>query len=141
MKENNNNNNGNDTNVGSIEEDVKSINKGLYELEDSYELHQARWAKRIFENIKEKMEHILSDYKKLQEEFKAVDHECSRLERKEVEMEKIIDLMAEFIEDGFTVDKFCTKKGCYADNYINGHCEKCLNCIKQYFINKAKEVK
>ena len=48
----------------SIEEDIKSINKGLYELEDSYELYQARWAKRIFENIKEKLEHILSDYKR-----------------------------------------------------------------------------
>ena len=49
----------------SIEEDIKSINKGLYELEDSYELHQARWAKRIFENIKGKLEHILSDYKRV----------------------------------------------------------------------------
>lgn len=54
----------------SIEEDIKSINKGLYELEDSYELHQARWAKRIFENIKEKLEHILSDYKRVLKENK-----------------------------------------------------------------------
>ena len=53
---------------------------------------------------------------------------------------KIIDLMAEFIEDELTVDEFCTKEDCYADNYIDGHCEKCLNCIKQYFENKAKEV-
>ncbi|MEI3357033.1 MAG: hypothetical protein V8R81_08655 [Clostridia bacterium] len=53
--------------------------------------------------------------------------------------DKIIDLMAEFIEDELTVDEFCTKEGCYADNYIDGHCEKCLNCIKQYFENKAKE--
>lgn len=52
----------------SIEEDMKSINKGLYELEDSYELHQARWAKRIFENIKEKLDHILSDYKRVLKE-------------------------------------------------------------------------
>ena len=55
--------------------------------------------------------------------------------------DKIIDLMAEFIEDELTVDEFCTKEGCYADNYIDGHCEKCLNCIKQYFENKAREVK
>lgn len=55
------------------------------------------------------------------------------------EQDKIIDLMAEFIEDELTVDEFCTKEGCYADNYIDGHCEKCLNCIKQYFENKAKE--
>ena len=53
--------------------------------------------------------------------------------------DKIIDLMAEFIEDELTVDEFCTKEGCYADNYIDRHCEKCLNCIKQYFENKAKE--
>lgn len=52
---------------------------------------------------------------------------------------KIIDLMTEFIEDELTVDEFCTKEDCYADNYIDGHCEKCLNCIKQYFENKAKE--
>ena len=52
----------------SIEEDMKSINKGLYELEDSYELHQARWAKRIFENIKEKLDHILSAYKRILKE-------------------------------------------------------------------------
>ena len=54
--------------------------------------------------------------------------------------DKIIDLMAEFIEDELTVDEFCTKEGCYADNYIEGHCEKCLNCIKQHFENKAKEL-
>lgn len=56
------------------------------------------------------------------------------------EKDKTIDLMAEFIEDELTVDEFCTKKGCYADNYIDGHCEKCLNCIKQYFENKSKEL-
>ena len=53
---------------------------------------------------------------------------------------KIIDLMADFIKDELTVDEFCTKEDCYADNYIDGHCEKCLNCIKQYFENKAKEL-
>lgn len=57
------------------------------------------------------------------------------------EKDKTIDLMAEYIEDELTVDEFCTKEGCYADNYTDGHCEKCLNCIKQYFENKAKEVK
>lgn len=55
------------------------------------------------------------------------------------EKDKTIDLMAEYIEDELTVDEFCTKEDCYADNYIDGHCEKCLNCIKQYFENKVKE--
>ena len=52
--------------------------------------------------------------------------------------DKIIDLMAKHIEDNLTVDEFCTKKNCYADNYINGHCEKCLNCIKEYFRKKVE---
>ncbi len=56
-----------------------------------------------------------------------------------IKQNKMIDLMTEYIEDELTVDEFCTKEGCYADNYIDGHCEKCLNCIKQYFENKVKE--
>lgn len=58
-----------------------------------------------------------------------------------IKQNKMIDLMTEYIEDELTVDEFCTKEGCYADNYIDGHCEKCLNCIKQYFENKAKEMR
>ena len=69
---------------------------------------------------------------------KAVDY-AFELNKEIEEKDKTIDLMAEFIEDELTVDEFCTKEGCYADNYIDGHCEKCLNCIKQYFENKAKE--
>lgn len=57
-----------------------------------------------------------------------------------IKQNKMIDLMTEYIEDELTVDEFCTKEGCYADNYIDGHCEKCLNCIKQYFEDKAKEL-
>lgn len=34
------------------------------------------------------IEHILSDYKKLREEFKQIDHECDRLEQKEIKLEK-----------------------------------------------------
>ena len=36
----------------------------------------------------EALEHILSDYKRVQEEFKQVDHECDRLEQKEIKLEK-----------------------------------------------------
>ena len=126
----------------SIEEDIKIVEDFI----DVALVFLPKYStKKVEKTIDEEsyiaIKHILADYQKLKEEFKAVDHECSRLEQKEVELEKTIDLMAEFIEDEFTVDKLCTKKGCYADNYINGHCEKCLNCIKQYFINKAKEVK
>lgn len=52
--------------------------------------------------------------------------------------EKMIELMTEYLEDELT-DDICNKENCYADEYINGHCQKCLNCIKQYFEKKAEE--
>lgn len=86
----------------------------------------------------EAIEHILSDYKRLQEEFKAVDSECSRLEHKEVELEKAIDLMAKLISN--IIDCPLESEGEDLD------CEKMCGlrtdeeCWKQYFKNKAKEV-
>lgn len=53
--------------------------------------------------------------------------------------EKIIDKMAEFLEDELTIDEFCNKENCYADEYINGHCQKCLNCIKEYFKKEVEK--
>lgn len=42
------------------------------------------------------LEHILSDYKKLQEEFREVDHECDRLEKIDFEKDmKIKELQKE----------------------------------------------
>lgn len=57
-------------------------------------------------------------------------------------LNKVIDEMAKYMEDGREIgeiEEFCNKKDCYADEYINGHCQKCLNCIKQYFIRKVEE--
>lgn len=61
----------------SIEEDIEILEKLLDEGFEAmcYEEAQA-------------IKHILSDYKKLQEEFKQVDHECDRLEQKEIKLEK-----------------------------------------------------
>ena len=41
-----------------------------------------------FKDVQKAIEHILQDYKKLQEEFKQVDHECERLEEKEARLIK-----------------------------------------------------
>ena len=91
-----------------------------------------------FENIKKIQQYI----EKPQKENEKALAEYMKWQKQELgQKDKIIDLMAEYIEDELTVDEFCTKEGCYADNYIDGHCEKCLNCIKQYFENKAKEIK
>lgn len=111
------------------------INKAYCFLNSMYsDFRTGLYYKEDLENL----EHILSDYKKLKEEFKAVDHECSRLERKEVEMEKIIDLI---IKDLYKQAHISTR--CYLQISIE-ECMKnknCIECLKQYFINNAKEVK
>nr|DAE68749.1 MAG TPA: hypothetical protein [Caudoviricetes sp.] len=85
---------------------------------------------------------LVENIEKLQKENEKALAEYMEWQKQELDQkDKIIDLMAEYIEDELTVDEFCTKEGCYADNYIDGHCEKCLNCIKQYFENKAKEIR
>lgn len=66
---------------------------------------------------------------------KAIETVLSMLKEKD----KQIDLMAKYIEDELTVDEFCSKENCYADNYEDGHCQKCLNCIKQYFERKVED--
>lgn len=94
----------------------------------------------------ENLEHILSDYKRVLKENeelkisnKEIDKECSRLERKEVEMEKIINLMTKYISN--ITDCPFESEGAYLN------CEEMCDvitdaeCWKQYFINKAKEVK
>jgi hypothetical protein len=88
---------------------------------------------------------ILSDYKRVLKENeelkisnKEIDKECSRLERKEVEMEKIIDLI---IKDLYKQAHISTR--CYLQISIE-ECMKnknCIECLKQYFINNTKEVK
>ena len=95
--------------------------------------------KKHNDKLLKKLRNRIKEVKKL-EKYSLYNEEFSRLNKQLQNKAQIIDLMTEYIEDELTVDEFCTKEGCYADNYIDGHCEKCLNCIKQYFENKAKEL-
>ncbi len=69
----------------SIEEDMKILEQILHKAYTMSVLHPNT---SIRESEIRAIEHILSDYKKLQEEFKQVDHECERLEEKEVRLIK-----------------------------------------------------
>lgn len=71
----------------SIEEDIKILEEFKT---NGYSILLMKYGDRIKTNFKleKAIEHILSDYKKLQEEFKQVDHECERLEEKEVRLIK-----------------------------------------------------
>ena len=85
------NSNGGNTNVGNIKEDIKILENWLKELNELFK-------NTHINNTKERkaLEHILSDYKKLQEEFREVDHECDRLEKIDFEKDmKIKELQKE----------------------------------------------
>ncbi len=76
----------------SIEEDIRNAEHFINSIKKDKEYKEENgwhgyYNKEIVE-IARILEHILSDYKKLQEEFKAVDNECSRLEQKENELER-----------------------------------------------------
>ena len=88
--------NGGDTNVGSIENSIKnkrsSIEEDIKIIEDfilKTDVDYSEYNEQIVGDISyQAIQHLLSDYKKLQEEFREVDHECFRLEKKEIELEK-----------------------------------------------------
>ena len=72
-----------------------------------------------------------AEIEKLKRDFKIVDQECSRLERKEAKQDKIIDLMAERIE------WLCKRNGILLDREHNENFTQ--EDIKQYFERKVKK--
>lgn len=92
------NSNGGDTNVGSIEnsieEDIKMLEKLDYLLDDVYSTGLVNDEER--NKYQYAIQHILSDYKRLKEDFKDIDHECDRLEKIDFEKDmKIKELQKE----------------------------------------------
>lgn len=83
--------------MNSIEEDIKIL-EGM--IEEYKNCSVPGLDMRVDVEFREKqcdaLEHILSDYKKLQEEFNEVDHECDRLEKIDFEKDmKIKELQKE----------------------------------------------
>ncbi len=70
----------------SIREDIKWIEKIIKKCDDCG-LHECIACEICWTEV-QAIKHVLKDYKKLQEEFKQVDHECERLEEKEVRLIK-----------------------------------------------------
>ena len=123
----------------SIEEDIKILKELGREYYKSGEvkIKALSGAKYIWA-----LQDLLSDYKRVlkeNEEFKAVDNECSRLEQKEVELEKTIDLMAEFFNKRSWREHQLKDDSCYCCKIEYG-ADDCKDCLKEYFIKKAKEV-
>lgn len=79
--------------MNSIEEDIEVL-ESIVKVNNDF----LRGIENQTINQKEitALQHILSDYKKLQEEFKQVDHECDRLEKIDFEKDmKIKELQRE----------------------------------------------
>lgn len=102
------NSNGGDTNVGSIgnsiknerssiEETIKIIERKIKEAEHYTDITGLYLT--LDKELYNAFINILSDYKKLQEEFRQVDHECDRLEKIDFEKDMKIKELQQEIEE------------------------------------------
>lgn len=91
----------------------------------------------VLNMLKEKDEEI----EKLKKDFKIVDEECSRLERKEAKQDKIIEVMTLFMSNLDIDEEICkhqVQEFCY--NKPEGvTLDVCAKCIKQYFERKVED--
>lgn len=79
---------------------------------------------------------------KLQKENEKALAEYMKWQKQELgQKDKIIDLMAETINNHDIDEDICKQMGQKANCNEFEDTEKCKECIKQYFENKAKEIK
>lgn len=108
------------------------------ELAENTDLYTYSLAVRTVLNmLKEKDAEI----EKLKKDFKIVDEECSRLERKEAKQDKIIEVMTLFMSNLDIDEEICKHQvQAFCDNKPEGvTLDVCAKCIKQYFEKQAKE--
>lgn len=84
---------------------------------------------------------ILNLLEKLQKENEKALAEYMKWQKQELgQKDKIIDLMAETINNHDIDEDICKQMGQKANCNEFEDTEKCKECIKQFFINKAKEI-
>lgn len=113
----------------SEEENIEELKRLLYI--DTL----TQYGKRKLINYYEK------EIEKLQKENEKALAEYMKWQKQELEQkDKIIDLMAETINNHDIDEDICKQMGQKANCNEFEDTEKCKECIKQYFINKAKEI-
>lgn len=106
---------------------------------------------RIFINLVDRKEKDIEGWKKYCEEIEEeqtemsnknceLEFEIEKLQKELKQKDKIIDLMAETINNHDIDEDICKQMGQKANCNEFEDTEKCKECIKQYFINKAKEI-
>lgn len=116
---------------------TEKVGKDIIDYKFEYENNQ-----KIIDELQKENEEKDKEIETLKRDFKIVDQECSRLERKEAKQDKIIDLMAEHIVNSAIVDDTVCAIKCDCETDIREECtyEKMLNCTKQYFERKATKL-
>ena len=127
--------------IEHIEKRIKICNENAdicddndFDEEATYLREESYMLETVLSMLKEKDKEI----KTLKRDFKIVDQECSRLERKEAKQDKIIDLMAEYISKIDIEEDICIKNKTNPD-WCNEDYTNCKDCIKQYFESKVEE--
>ena len=123
-----------------LQEDLETVLNMLKEKDKEIQF-QKDINKQEKDRHKQAEKSLKGQIKILKRDFKIVDQECSRLERKEEKQDKIIDLMAEHICSSAIVDDTICAIKCDCETNINEDCthEKMLNCTKQYFEKRLED--
>lgn len=125
------------------EEEKKAVEiiKGLAVYYDDYSLLDEEEIEEN-ESVNKSIELILNLIEKLQKENEKALAEYMEWQKQELgQKDKIIDLMAETINNHDIDEDICKQMGQKANCNEFEDTEKCKDCIKQYFENKAKEIK
>lgn len=124
------------------EEEKKAIEiiKGLAVYYDDYSLLDEEEIEEN-ESVNKSIELILNLIEKLSKENEQLRTEVNSLKKELRQKDKIIDLMAETINNHDIDEDICKQMGQKANCNEFEDKEKCKECIKQYFINKAKEIR
>lgn len=126
-------------------EAIEYLKTRLYGNEGCKYIDVAQEDLRIFINLIDRLQNKKCepefDMEKLQKENEKALAQYMEWQKQELDQkDKIIDLMAETINNHDIDEDICKQMGQKANCNEFEDTEKCKECIKQYFINKAKEI-
>lgn len=120
-----------------LQEFIKKLQKETTKYKNMYESEHKIHLLRN-EQLDRK-QNAITKCNELQTENEQLRTEMNSLQKELKQKDKIIDLMAETINNHDIDEDICKQMGQKANCNEFEDTEKCKECIKQYFINKAKE--
>lgn len=117
---------------------TKEQEDSIYAIKFAVMQQQIDKLKRHNNNLLRKLRNRVKEVKKLKK-YSLYKEEFSRLNQQLQSKDKIIDLMSEAINNNDIDEDICRCMGQKENCNEFEDKEKCKECIKQYFENKAKE--